>query len=69
MNQEIEYKDTASKQAIDLMKIMLQKIPKQRATAQDVLSHPFLNEEIDEHIDIFDEQELDLIRKEFTYVL
>jgi len=51
------------------MKIMLQKIPKQRATAQDVLSHPFLNEEIDEHIDIFDEQELDLIRKEFTYVL
>ena len=55
MNQEIEYKDTASKQAIDLMKIMLQKIPKQRATAQDVLNHPFLNEEIDEHIDIFDE--------------
>lgn len=51
------------------MKIMLQKIPKLRANAQQVLSHPFLNDEIDQHIDIFDEQELDLIRKEFTYIL
>ena len=31
--------------------------------------HPWLTEDVDEHIDIFDEQELELIRKEFTYVL
>jgi len=55
LNQEIEYKDTASKQAIDVMKMMLQKVPKQRATAQDVLLHPWLTEDVDEHIDIFDE--------------
>ena len=37
------------------MKMMLQKVPKQRATAQDVLLHPWLTEDVDEHIDIFDE--------------
>lgn len=47
---------------------MLQKIPKQRVTAQEVLCHPWFNE-TDEKIDIFDEQELELIRKEFTYVV
>ena len=44
-------------------------MPKLRATAQEVLVHPWLNDDIDDHIDIFDEQELELIRKEFTYVL
>ena len=69
LNQEIEYKkDVCSAEAIDLMKQMLQKIPKQRATAQEVLCHPWFNE-TDEKIDIFDEQELELIRKEFTYVV
>ena len=51
------------------MKLMLQKVPKQRATADEVLQHEWLNENLDEHIDIFDEQELELIRKEFTYVV
>lgn len=51
------------------MKMMLQKVPKQRATADEVLDHSWLNDDIDEHIDIFDEQELQLIRKEFTYIL
>ena len=55
LNQDIEYKDTVSKPAIDVMKMMLQKVPKQRATAQDVLLHPWLTEDVDEHIDIFDE--------------
>ena len=40
-----------------------------RATALQVLEHQWLNDEADEPIDIFDEQELELIRKEFTYVL
>lgn len=51
------------------MKMMLQKKPNQRAIAEEILMHPWLNDNIDEHIDIFDEQELQLIRKEFTYVL
>ena len=68
-DQELEYKDTISKEAIDLMKHMLAKSPKHRATALEVLSHKWLSEEIDDKINIFDEQELDLIRKEFTYVL
>jgi serine/threonine protein kinase len=35
LNQEIEYKkDVVSQPAIDLMKMMLQKVPKQRATAE-----------------------------------
>jgi serine/threonine protein kinase len=42
LNQEIEYKDTVSKEAIDLMKTMLNKVPKSRATAQDVLNHEWL---------------------------
>ena len=72
MNQEIEFKkELVSQEAIDLMKLMLQKIPKQRATAEEVLCHPWLatEDENSAHIDIFDEQELDLIRKEFTYVV
>ena len=51
------------------MKTMLQKVPSQRATAEEVLSHDWLNDEVDQRIDIFDEQELELIRKEFTYVV
>ena len=51
------------------MKSMLQKTPKLRATAHDVLAHQWLTDEDPEPIDIFDEQELELIRKEFTYVV
>ena len=55
LNSDIEYKkDIVSEKAIDLMKKMLQKSPKLRATAEDVLDHEWL-QEIDEHIDIFDE--------------
>lgn len=46
---------------------MLQKNPTKRLTAEEVLTHKWF-EEVDEHIDIFDEQELELIKKEFTYV-
>lgn len=39
------------------MKKMLEKSPNKRITAEDVLNHDWLNSS-DEHIDIFDEQEL-----------
>jgi len=38
-------------------------------TAQEILKHKWLQEFKNEIVDIFDEQELDLIRKEFTYVI
>jgi hypothetical protein len=54
------------------MKKMLQKVPNKRSNAHEVLDDAWLCEEEDENaepIDIFDEQELELIRKEFTYVV
>jgi serine/threonine protein kinase len=50
----IEFKDTASEDARDLMQRMLQKNPSKRLTASEVLEHPWFDE-VDEHIDIFDE--------------
>ena len=51
---QIEFKDTASEEARDLMQKMLQKNPSKRWTAEQVLEHPWFDE-VDEHIDIFDE--------------
>ena len=39
-----------------------------RLTANEVLSHPWFKD-VNEEIDIFDEQEKQLILKDFTYVL
>ena len=46
---------------------MLQKNPNKRLTAEEVLDHPWFDD-VDDMINIFDEQELELIKKEFTYV-
>jgi serine/threonine protein kinase len=64
---QIEYKDTVSEESRELMQRMLEKNPKKRITDEEALVHTWFDN-VDEHIDIFDEQELDLIRKEFTYV-
>ncbi len=63
----IEFKDTVSEESRDLMQRMMQKNPNKRLTAEEALDHPWFDD-VDEHINIFDEQELDLIKKEFTYV-
>jgi serine/threonine protein kinase len=67
MDQQIEFKDTVSEDARDLMLRMLQKNPNKRLTSEEVLDHQWFDD-VDTTLDIFDEQELDLIRKEFTYV-
>ncbi len=46
---------------------MLQKNPNKRLTAEEALDHPWFDD-VDDQINIFDEQELELIKKEFTYV-
>ena len=50
------------------MKNMIEKNVSKRFTANEVLAHPWL-QDIDTEIDIFDEQEKQLIMKEFTYIL
>ena len=48
--------------------MMLEKDVSRRLTAKEVLYHPWFDD-VEEEIDIFDEQERSLIRKEFTYLL
>lgn len=67
METKIEYKDTVSEESRDLMMRMLQKNPTKRLTAEEVLDHQWFDD-VDETLDIFDEQELNLIRQEFTYM-
>lgn len=66
----IEFKDTVSEEARDLMVRMLQKNPNKRLTAEEALEHPWFEDAdaLGNNVNIFDEQELDLIKKEFTYV-
>ena len=47
---------------------MLEKNSSKRLTAKEILYHPWFDD-VEPEIDIFDEQEKNLIRKEFTYIL
>ena len=47
---------------------MLEKNASIRFTAKEILFHPWFDD-VESEIDIFDEQEKNLIRKEFTYIL
>ncbi len=69
LDSAIEFKDTVSEEARDLMQKMLQKNPNKRLTALESLEHQwFVDADALGTVNIFDEQELDLIKKEFTYV-
>ena len=57
-----------SELARDLMQNMLEKSVSKRLTAKEVLFHPWFDD-VESEINIFDEQEKNLIRKEFTYIL
>lgn len=50
------------------MKKMIEVNVSKRLSANEVLAHPWLKD-VDPEIDIFDEQEKQLIQKDFTYVL
>jgi serine/threonine protein kinase len=59
-------KEDISDEARDLLKIMLEKSPRKRATVQEILKHDWFKD-IDKTLSIFNEQEIAQIRKEFTY--
>ena len=50
------------------MQGMLKKSNTKRLTAKEVLYHPWFDDTATE-ADIFDEQETNLMKKEFTYIL
>ena len=50
------------------MQGMLEKNSSKRLTAREILFHPWFDD-VESEVDIFDEQEKNLIRKEFTYIL
>jgi serine/threonine protein kinase len=70
LDSTIEFKDTVSEESRDLMMRMLQKNPNKRLTAIETLEHAWFEDAdaLGNNVNIFDEQELDLIKKEFTYV-
>ena len=50
------------------MQMILEKDVSRRLTAKECLYHPWFDD-VEDEIDIFDEQERSLIRKEFTYII
>ena len=67
--QEIEYCDEElTSSVIDLIKSMLQIDVKKRPTAEEVLQHAWFDG-VDNCLNIFDEQEKNFMKKEFTYVM
>ena len=53
---------------IDLIKAMLELDCEKRLTAEEVLLHPWFDG-VDTSLNIFDEQEKNIMKKEFTYVM
>ena len=47
---------------------MLERNVSKRLTAKEILFHPWFDD-VEAEVDIFDEQETNLMRKEFTYIL
>ena len=67
--QEIEYcHEELTSSVIDLIKSMLEIDVKKRPTAEEVLQHAWFDG-VDNCLKIFDEQEKNLMKKEFTYVM
>ncbi|CDW78816.1 UNKNOWN [Stylonychia lemnae] len=59
-------KDEISEEAKDLLRKMLELDVSQRLTIKQVLSHPWM-QDIDENLIMFNEQELEVVKTEFTY--
>ena len=65
MKCEFEFKEELSENAKDLIKGLLKRKVKERLTVEEVLEHPWLKDS-EKHLDIFNEGEKTVIRKEFT---
>jgi len=66
MKQKYTLKDDISEEARNMLKGLLDWDPNKRFTTSDVLSHPWM-QGIPRSIVLFNDQEMELIRKEFTF--
>ena len=67
--QKIDFcEDELSSHVLDLIKGMLEIEVDKRFTADEVLHHPWFDD-AEVNLNIFDEQEKNLMKKEFTYVM
>jgi serine/threonine protein kinase len=66
MKAKYTLKDDISEESRDLLKHLLDRDPNQRYTVIDVMAHPWM-QGIEENMTLFNDQELQLIRDEFTF--
>lgn len=66
MKAKYTLKDDISEEARDLLKNLLERDPNMRYTVADIMAHPWM-QEIEEEMTLFNEQEQQLIRDEFTF--
>ena len=66
MQAKYTLKDEISKEAKNLIHGLLNTDPQKRLSVSQVLKHPWL-QNIDESKDLFDKEEQEVIRTEFTY--
>lgn len=66
MKAKYTLKDDISEEARDLLKNLLERDPNIRYTVADIMAHPWM-QEVEEDMTLFNEQEQQLIRDEFTF--
>mmetsp|Transcript_1081 Transcript_1081/g.1061 ORF Transcript_1081/g.1061 Transcript_1081/m.1061 type:complete len:132 (-) Transcript_1081:165-560(-) len=66
MKAKYTLKDDISEESRDLLKNLLQRDPQLRLTIPEILAHPWM-QGIEDQMTLFNEQELQLIRDEFTF--
>ena len=66
MKAKYTLKDDVSEEARDLLKHLLERDPKLRYSVFDIMNHPWM-QEIEEKMVLFNDQEQQLIRDEFTF--
>ena len=66
MKAKYTLKDDISEESRDLLKNLLERDPKKRFTVFDIMAHPWM-QGIEESMILFNDQEQQLIRNEFTF--
>lgn len=59
-------KDEITEEAKSLLRALLELDPKKRLSAKQIMEHPWMSD-IEENLIVFNDQEVEVIKKEFTY--